>query len=73
MLNSKKWNGGDNMSISVYADIDHNRLIIRFDYSEERVKKIRTIAGRSWNQKERYWTIPLGYESWRSFNKLFNK
>ncbi|MCO1604651.1 hypothetical protein [Desulfosporosinus nitroreducens] len=39
------------MSIFVSMKRD-DRLIIRFDYTEDRLKKIRSISGRSWNQKE---------------------
>jgi len=34
------------------------RLIVVLPYSPERVAKIKTVAGRCWDSKERYWTIP---------------
>ncbi|TGE38144.1 hypothetical protein E4K67_09195 [Desulfosporosinus fructosivorans] len=58
------------MSIFVSMKRD-DWLIIRFDYTEDRVKKIRSIVGRSWNQKERHWTIPFQHESVRNFYDLF--
>jgi len=54
------------MSIFVSMKRD-DWLIIRFDYTEDRVKKIRSIAGRSWNQKERHWM----HESVKNFYDLF--
>lgn len=34
------------------------RLIVLVPYAPERVAKIKTIAGRRWDPKERYWTVP---------------
>lgn len=58
------------MSIFVSMKRD-DQLIIRFDYTEDRVKKIRSIVGRSWNQKESHWTIPFQHESVKNFYDLF--
>ena len=58
--------------MSIFVSIKRDdRLIIRFDYTKERVKKIRSIVGRSWNQRERYWAIPFQHESVKSFYDLF--
>jgi len=59
------------MSLFLHKHADSKRLIVRFEYSEERVKKIKSIIGRSWNQKERHWTIPLHKESVKDFYDLF--
>ncbi len=59
------------MSLFLHKHADSGRLIVRFDYSEERVKKIKSIIGRSWHQTERYWTIPLHKESVKNFYDLF--
>lgn len=61
------------MSLFLHKHADSERLIVRFDYSEERVKKIRGIIGRSWHQRERYWTIPLDRESVKTFYDLFSE
>lgn len=37
---------------------DGRKLIVEFPYSPERVEKIRTIPGRWWHAKEKYWTVP---------------
>ncbi len=34
------------------------RLIVLLPYTPERVDKIKTVAGRHWDSKERYWTVP---------------
>lgn len=34
------------------------RLIVLVPYTPERVAKIKTVAGRRWDSKERYWTVP---------------
>lgn len=59
-------------TMSIYVSkYNDNQVIIKFPYSEERVKKIRRIAGRSWHQNERYWTIPLDHKSVSSLYTLF--
>jgi integrase len=34
------------------------RLIALFSYTPERVARIKPVAGRRWEHKERYWTVP---------------
>lgn len=48
------------------------QLIIRFEYTSERVNRIRTISGRQWHSKEKYWTIPLEVQTIAKFFKVFN-
>ena len=37
---------------------EEGRLTVLLPYSPERVAKIKTVAGRRWDSKGRYWTIP---------------
>jgi hypothetical protein len=37
---------------------EEGRLIVLLPYSPERVAKIKLVAGRRWDSKERYWTVP---------------
>ncbi len=39
------------------------RLIVQLPYSPDHVAKIKTMAGRQWHAKERYWTVPKGDET----------
>jgi len=48
------------------------QLIIRFEYTAERVRRIRSISGRLWHSHERYWTIPLQNESVTKLFEIFN-
>jgi len=34
------------------------RLIVLLPYTPERVAKIKTVVGRRWHPKEKYWTVP---------------
>jgi integrase/recombinase XerD len=54
------------MSISLEKG-NNNDIIIRFDYSIERVKKIKLIHGNKYDFKQNCWTIP--YEN-KAYNKL---
>ncbi len=35
-----------------------NRLVVRFHYTPERVRKIKTVPGRRWHPEKKYWTVP---------------
>lgn len=37
---------------------DAERLVVLVPYSTERVAKIKTVAGRRWHPKKKYWTVP---------------
>ncbi len=43
--------------------INNDRLFVKFDYDEESIRRIREINDRSWNQQEKYWTIPYTDEN----------
>lgn len=49
------------------------RLIVRFAYSLERVEKIKTVPGRRWHPKERFWTVPDADASRRHLRELFGE
>lgn len=34
------------------------RIVVRFPYSPDRVEKIKSIPGRRWHHKEKFWSIP---------------
>lgn len=62
------------MSLALYICANKSvqgRLIIRFEYTSERVSRIRTISGRQWHSVERYWTIPLDAQTVAKLFKVF--
>jgi site-specific recombinase XerD len=46
-------------------------LLVRFDYSTERVSKIKTIRPAYWNSKEKVWIVPNSTEMLQILKKLF--
>lgn len=48
------------------------QLIIQFDYTAERVTRIKLIPGKRWYSHERYWTIPLQAESVTKLFEIFS-
>ena len=46
-------------------------LIVRVPYTRERVAKVKTVAGRRWNAKEQYWTVPNTHETLCHLRALF--
>ena len=49
---------------------DHN-LMVRFNYSAERVNKIKTIRPASWNATEKAWIVPYSVEMLEVLKRLF--
>ena len=64
---------GEMLMFSIHADRENaEQLIIRFQYSDERVEKIRSISGRVWHAQERYWTIPFVAETITKLIEFFS-
>lgn len=49
----------------------NNNLYVKFDYSPERVKKIKTIRPAFWNNQEKVWVLPYGTDMLELLKKLF--
>ncbi|MDP4182496.1 MAG: phage integrase N-terminal SAM-like domain-containing protein, partial [Bacillota bacterium] len=56
--------------INDYSDV---LLSVKFPYSLENIKKIKTINGRKWIQSDKIWCIPNDGESVDNIKKLFGK
>ncbi|MCB2299347.1 hypothetical protein [Clostridium tagluense] len=37
-----------------------NELAVSFDYSQERIAKVKSIKGHKWNSNDKTWNIPIG-------------
>ena len=48
---------------------EEEELIVKFNYTSGRVKKIKLIDGRRWDPEEKFWTIPYTEEA---VEQLFN-
>lgn len=60
------------MTITICASKSpEESLIIRFEYTPERVERIKSIAGRKWNGHEKYWTIPIQNKTISRLFKVF--
>ncbi|MDD4592317.1 MAG: hypothetical protein PHG06_18100 [Parabacteroides sp.] len=46
---------GKNIWVGV---LNKDKLYIKFNYDEEKIRNIKTINGRRWELEKRYWTIP---------------
>lgn len=49
-----------------------NVLVVHFNYSPERIAKVKTIMGHKWNPDERIWTVPFTDENMDKLKRLFN-
>lgn len=48
-------------------------LILIFEYNAETVKKVKTISGRKWDAKNKYWVVPYNTEAVSRINALFDR
>ncbi|MBM7624276.1 site-specific tyrosine recombinase/integron integrase [Sporohalobacter salinus] len=48
---------------------EEKEIIVEFDYTPERVEKIKLIYGRQWHPEEKFWTIPYTKDA---VNKLLD-
>jgi site-specific recombinase XerD len=48
-----------------------NKLIITFSYSPDKVQKIKSIRGYSWNPDKKEWSVPYTAENVNTLNNLF--
>jgi len=48
-----------------------NELAISFNYSQERIAKVKSIKGHKWNANEKTWTIPFTEENLEMLKELF--
>lgn len=52
--------------------INNYKISVSFQYSQERVNKIKKIKGRKWDSNHKYWIIPYRQKNIRQFIELFN-
>lgn len=42
----------------IYIKSDKDNVFVEFEFSEERVNKIKQIKGRQWDAQARHWVLP---------------
>ncbi|WP_019226029.1 MULTISPECIES: hypothetical protein [Dehalobacter] len=60
-----------NTDISKHMKENSRELYVSFEYSAERVEKIRTIQGRIWDSEKKHWIVPYSKETIINLFKLF--
>lgn len=55
----------------VVIDRRENELLVSFDYSAERVRKIKTIRPAEWNSVEKIWSLPYSVAMLEVLKRLF--
>jgi len=57
---------------TIYITSDENeRLVLRFQYSPERVNAVKNIPGREWHPNRKVWTVPCSSSSIEQIQTLF--
>ena len=51
----------------------NNKVTIRLPYDQELIRKIKTIPGRKWNAKQKYWEIPYSEGIISKLQNLFGE
>ncbi|MBZ9685864.1 hypothetical protein G9F72_005845 [Clostridium estertheticum] len=63
------WKKGSAMTINISKH--ESELAVSFDYSQERIAKIKSIKGHKWNAKDKTWIIPFTEENLAMLKELF--
>lgn len=58
--------------MAVFIDKVNDDLLVRFDYSPDRVNKIKTIKGCKWNSSLKTWFVPYTEDNVTILKKLFS-
>ena len=48
-----------------------SELVVSFDYSQERITKVKSINGHKWNPNDKIWTIPFTESNLLMLKELF--
>lgn len=57
--------------MAIYVDKEDEELVIDFAYSEDRVKKMRTIKGRKWDIDNKVWRVPCSLKNVERIKEVF--
>lgn len=57
--------------MTVQAELDGSRIVVRFPYDQNLVNAMRTVAGRRWNKAETAWTVPADWQSAIELRRAF--
>ena len=60
---------GKNIWVGV---VNKDKLYVKFNYDEEKIRNIKTINGRRWELEKRYWTIPYTNENIEKIIEAFD-
>ncbi|KUO62513.1 MAG: hypothetical protein APF84_01825 [Gracilibacter sp. BRH_c7a] len=63
------------MPVNVIGDKDNDNkvLFVTFDYTEENLKKIKTIKGRDWDNAKKSWVVPRTEKAVRELVEAFGE
>lgn len=62
------------MPVSVIGSQDNDKvLFVTFDYTEDNLKRIRTIRGRGWDSSKKYWVVPKTEKTVRELIDAFGE
>lgn len=57
--------------MSINIDKSKENLIVKFNYSPERIAKIKTMRGFKWDVLEKVWKVPYSEENLENLKKLY--
>lgn len=55
----------------VQAEIEGSRIVVRFPYDEDLVKRMRQVAGRRWSKATSSWSVPADWQSAIELRRAF--
>ncbi|MCK8828248.1 site-specific integrase [Natroniella acetigena] len=57
--------------MSIYLEKEAEEIMVKFNYSAERVERIKKIKGRKWDPKRKVWRIPYSIKNIEEIKRLF--
>lgn len=57
--------------MSIYIDRNKSNLIVGFDYTPDRISKVKSICGYKWDSRLKAWLLPYSYENVQRLKELF--
>ncbi|EYE89257.1 integrase, partial [Fervidicella metallireducens AeB] len=58
--------------MAVVIDRKNDELLVKFDYSPERIAKVKTIEGYRWNALQKTWIIPFNEDNLAALKCLYH-
>lgn len=61
----------ESVTMAINIDKEDKNLTVSFDYSPERISKIKTLSGYKWGSLRKLWTVPDTAQNLKALKRLY--